>query len=336
MIAGHRHAAPHQQFVAGAAQPDQVDTAGTVGTGQFHQFRLGGRLDHHVRQQRIMAMEGDIDLVFPQNPEVDLGHDGRRCAEENVGQLSGDHRATPAVRQAGAKRVQQKVDVVVVHAHVSAVQHLHVLAVDAPWDNPCLCPPLAPRLWHLLDEGNLVLTAAVVFEEHLGDRSSHLHHGALAGLNAKTGRQPAQLLLVGDAVASSLAESSGPEHFEDVAAVVRVRRGTRGDRAAQVAGHDHVGVSATHALLRSLPERVDAAWAHRAVPAAHAERAVSALGLLGGQAIPDCLDALVARECNHLLGVGIDAQPRRRTSAVSVATEAHRVPPWLPRSLPPD
>src|SRR3972149_1657568 len=76
------------------------------------------------------------------------------------------------------------------------------------------------------------------------------------------------------------------EDLEDVAAVVRVGRGSGGDRSTEIAGDDQVGVGAADALLWSLAEGIDPAWAHRAVPAGHTECAISALWLLGGEPVP--------------------------------------------------
>ena len=93
--------------------------------------------------------------------------------------------------------------------------------------------------------------------------------------------------------------------------MVGVRRRAGHDGPPEVAGHDHVGVGAADPLLGALAEGVDAARPHRAVAAAQAELAVAALGLLGVQAVPHGLDALVPRAFDHLLGVVVDGQPGR-------------------------
>ena len=72
--------------------------------------------------------------------------------------------------------------------------------------------------------------------------------------------------------------------------MVRVRRRSGGDGPAQVAGHDHVSVGTAHPFLGPFAEGVDPARTHGAIAAAQAERAVSALRLLGGQPVPHRLD----------------------------------------------
>ena len=80
-----------------------------------------------------MTVQDDVDLVGLEHTQVHLRHLRRGRAEQDIGELGGDHRAAPAIAQAGAHGVQQDVDPVVVHAHVGAVQHLDVLPVDAAW-----------------------------------------------------------------------------------------------------------------------------------------------------------------------------------------------------------
>src|SRR3990170_927963 len=92
-----------------------------------------------------------------------------------------------------------------------------------------------------------------------------------ADLDAPLLGQPPQLGLVGDLIAGRLTLRGRQEDLEDVAAVVRVGRGSGGDRSTEIAGDDQVGVGAADALLWSLTEGIDPARAHRAVPAGHTE-----------------------------------------------------------------
>ena len=91
-----------------------------------------GSLHHHVGEHRVVAVERHVHVVGPERAEVHLRRARGGRAEEDVGELGGDHGAAPAVREAGAEPVEEDADVVVVHAHVRPVEHLDVLAVDAP------------------------------------------------------------------------------------------------------------------------------------------------------------------------------------------------------------
>ena len=132
VVAGHGDALAHQHFVARAAQARQVDALGPQFLGPVEQLRVLGGLGHHLRHQGVVAVEDDVHLVLLQHPQVDLGGHGLGGAEEDVGDLGGDHGAAPAVGQGVAQGVQQQVHRVVVHPHVGAVQHLRRLPGRCP------------------------------------------------------------------------------------------------------------------------------------------------------------------------------------------------------------
>ncbi len=75
VIAGHVDAAPHEQLVAGAAQAHQVDAPGAFLPGQLEQAGVLGGPHHHVGQQRVVPVEGDVDLIGPQHAQVDFRAD---------------------------------------------------------------------------------------------------------------------------------------------------------------------------------------------------------------------------------------------------------------------
>ena len=92
---------------------------------------LGGHVDH-LGQQRLMAVDDDVDVVFFQDAQVDLAGHRRRAAEHDVLQVGGDHGAAPAVGQGAAGALLDEVVVVLVHAHVGAVHQFDDLDVAAP------------------------------------------------------------------------------------------------------------------------------------------------------------------------------------------------------------
>ncbi len=54
----------HHDLVPGTADPYQVDTFGALLHSQFLQIGICAGLDHHFRDQRIMAMKHYVYVVF--------------------------------------------------------------------------------------------------------------------------------------------------------------------------------------------------------------------------------------------------------------------------------
>jgi len=127
----HRDAPAHENLVAGTADSGQVDALGALFLGQFQHIRLLGGDTEGLGQQRLVAMNGDVDLVHLQDPEIDGGPARHRGAEHDIGQFSGKHRGAPAVGKRGARGLEHDVLVFLVNPHVGAVHHLHHLTVNA-------------------------------------------------------------------------------------------------------------------------------------------------------------------------------------------------------------
>ena len=71
-VTGDGDAVPHQHFVGGAAHARQVDSLCAWLCCQLHDLRVLSRRHDHFGQERFMAVDDDIDLIFLENAEVDL------------------------------------------------------------------------------------------------------------------------------------------------------------------------------------------------------------------------------------------------------------------------
>ena len=169
VVARHRNAVAHQDFVGGAAHAGQLDALGALVLGILDHLRfLGGHIDH-LRQQGLMAVHDDIDVIFFQDAQVDLTGHRHRHAEHDVLQIGGDHGAAPAVGQGAAGALLDDVVVFLVHAHVGAVHQFHDLDVAAPGHHALLPPDLLAFLGGPLD----VVEFAFLLAEHLQDLVGH-------------------------------------------------------------------------------------------------------------------------------------------------------------------
>jgi hypothetical protein len=139
-----------------------------------------------------------------QRTEIDPRHDGFRRTEHHVGQLRRDHGATPAIGEARPQRVQRGVRVVVVDAHVRAVEHLHVLAVDAARRDSEFLEEFPALFRQPIEETDFVLAAAEVLQHRVGQVARDLRFVPVAGLDAPFPRQGEELCSVADLVATGL------------------------------------------------------------------------------------------------------------------------------------
>ena len=76
--------------------------------------------------------------------------------------------------------------------------------------------------------------------------------------------------------------------------MIRVGGGAGGDHAAQIAGHDDVGIGAANTGLGALAKGIDPARPHNTDAAGQAHVAESALGLLGVVPLPNGFNTVLS------------------------------------------
>ena len=64
VVACHRDALAHQDFISRAAHPCEVDAFCTFLLSQFEQFRVLRGNNNHFREHRIVAVQDNVDMVF--------------------------------------------------------------------------------------------------------------------------------------------------------------------------------------------------------------------------------------------------------------------------------
>ncbi len=150
-------------------------------------------------------MERDVDTLDPQRAQVDPRHDRFGCAEHHVGQLGCDHRAAPAVGQAGAQGMQRYIHVVVVDAHMCSVQHLDVLAVDAAGRDAQLLEKFPALRRQPVEKTEAILAAAEILQHHIGEVARNVGQTPVARLDAPFSGEREQFPFVANLVAAGLA-----------------------------------------------------------------------------------------------------------------------------------
>jgi hypothetical protein len=128
--AGLGHAVALEELVGRTADAAQLDALGALGLGVFDDFRLLAHGHDHLGEDRLVAVDDDVDMVFFHDAQVGFGLQRIGGAEKHVLQVRGQHGAAPAVRQGGAGALLHQVFVVLVHAHVGAVHDFDDFTVD--------------------------------------------------------------------------------------------------------------------------------------------------------------------------------------------------------------
>ncbi len=102
-VAGYRDALAHEQLIGRAAYPGQVDPLRSFVSRQLDHLRISCRSNYHLREQGLVAVHNDVDLIGFQDAHVGLREYRFRGAEDDILQLGGDHGASPAVGDAGTR-----------------------------------------------------------------------------------------------------------------------------------------------------------------------------------------------------------------------------------------
>ena len=211
-----------------------------------------------------MAVDDDVDLVFLEHPQVHFGPQGRRGAEQDVLQFGGDHRAAPAIGQRSATSMENDVPVVLIHAHVGAMHHLHDLTVNTPGDDAQLPPQFLSLFRSPLDELQFPLLLSKLGEHLLSQFYGDLVLVSAVYLHLEgTGQHP-ELLFVPDLVPGRLPPGRGQEKHGCLPTVIRVGRRAGGHHAAKVPGCNGRRRGATDPGRAGRVAIGDPAWPHGA------------------------------------------------------------------------
>ena len=123
---------------------------------------------------------------------------------------------------------------------------------------------------------------------------------------AQLGSNTPQFGLVPNLVAGGAAFHYCLQSLDHITSVIGVPSRAASDKTAKVAGHNHIGVCATHAA-RKFSTRfglgTDAARPHDAVAAGGAKLAKTAMRRLLIQSVPGCFYAICSGLCQHTFGI---------------------------------
>ena len=67
-----RQTVPREDIKAGTAHADQIDALRTGIFGHFFQGRISGGDHHRLKENGLMAMNDDIDLILLENAHINL------------------------------------------------------------------------------------------------------------------------------------------------------------------------------------------------------------------------------------------------------------------------
>jgi len=131
--AGHGNSAPHQDFVAGTANPGQINSFCSNFFGKGQNLRILGGKTKGLGKQGLVPMHGHIDLIFPQYPKINNGTPGNRGSKHDIGELGGKHGRSPAIGQGASGPLQHDIMIFLIHTHVGSMHGLNNLTINAAW-----------------------------------------------------------------------------------------------------------------------------------------------------------------------------------------------------------
>src|SRR4030042_5578449 len=194
-----------------------------------------------------MAVHDDIDLVLLEHAQVHLALYGDRGFEPYVRQFRSDHGTAPSIRKGAPRGLEQDVLIILIHTNGGAVHEFDNFAIDAPGKYSQLAPDFLARCGSPLRE----VQFAFLLPEHAHAALAHFEgyilDGTLADLDIQVGRHLEQFDAVLDFIVRSLALGRHYQGFGNRPTVIGVGRGSPGNHAGEVAGHDGVHGRATNA-----------------------------------------------------------------------------------------
>ena len=173
----------HQQFVGCAADSRYIDSFRPDLLGLSQQLLIPRRGNYHFRQDRLVAVDDDIYLVFLQDAKIDLAAARIRGSKKNILQLGGQHRPAPSVSKGSSACVHNNVFVILVYAHVSSVQCLDYLTVNGARCNAELVPDFLTWLWGPAGHQLFALRFAKLGQSDFPDIYCNLLDGAVVSFN---------------------------------------------------------------------------------------------------------------------------------------------------------
>ena len=91
MVAGHGETVTHHQFIARAADSDQIDAASALFFGQFQQLRRIAGGDDGLGYDGVVAVDDNVYFVLLQHPDIGRAFVRLGNTEENIRHFGGDH-----------------------------------------------------------------------------------------------------------------------------------------------------------------------------------------------------------------------------------------------------
>ena len=306
VVACHGDALPHEQLITGTAQPGNSDACCSVLFGKLNHFRVASCVQNHLGHHRIVPVHQNVDCVLFDYAKVGGGHFGLGCTEKHVAQFCGDHGTSPTVGQGATRRMQHGIGRIIIAAHVGAVHHFGNFAVNAARSDVELFPQLAALGRNTREKIDRLAPAAKIAVAGIHHIGGHIKGIAPFCCHAQLGSNTPQFGLVPNLVAGGAAFHYCLQSLDHITSVIGVPSRAASDKTAKVAGHNHIGVCATHAA-RKFSTRfglgTDAARPHDAVAAGGAKLAKTAMRRLLIQSVPGCFYAICSGLCQHTFGI---------------------------------
>ena len=250
-IPGMGNAVTSQGFGPGTAHTEQVDPLRSSRLRLLEQGRIGRGGNHGFKEQRFMAVNDDVHLVFLEKTHVYTSHNGSGGAEENVGNFRGHHGSAPAIRQRCTRTLLHNIIIVLVNADVGTVHDLHDLPHGSPGHNAMFSPRFQSLCRHPFGKGNFAFNLGVGPLEFLIEIISHFDGFTTLYHDPDAGGDITQFRLILDLESLDIPFDHLPKHIEHAHAMVGVGSRSARHHTGKIAGANGVdgGTANTHARI---------------------------------------------------------------------------------------
>src|SRR5680860_1413485 len=229
-ITGRRDTAPHPYLICRAANPCQGDSLGSLALRVLQHLRILRCINDQLRENLLMPINYDIDLIVLQDAQVRLAREGLGSPKENVGKIRAQHGATPTVRHTHADRMVHDVLGVLVGAGMRTMHGLHHFTVEAAGSDTEFIPEFLPLLGSTLHVCLIAILPPEVMQRGKSHLLRELQIILALSLDIEVTCDYPQFLRIFDLIILSFAARDSQQCHRNPPAVVGVSGRTTGSR----------------------------------------------------------------------------------------------------------
>jgi hypothetical protein len=276
----------HKNLIRRAAYAAKLNSLCPDFLRLFQYFGILRGKHNQLGNNRLVAVNDNIHVIFFQNSQIRPAAKRDRSSEKNILQISGNHRAAPAIAKRTARSLEHDILVILVDTHMRSMHDFNNFPVDCPRPYSQFIPQLISRLRRDV-RGKLISVRFSKFVERLladlkGNRIYVVFLFRILAFRAHLhvfGYMP-QFLAVLDSVTLGFPFGGHYQRFRHITTVVGVSGRPRSYHTNEISCRNGVRIRTTHASRRFFGDSARTHVANSATDTLRSELARFALGLI--------------------------------------------------------